>query len=213
MIFGQIASILRVKGREIFQQERVDKGHQENRQRDSLKHSGDCLLMDGTEDALTSSAMAEVYGRHELRSREPNNSEIAISCNPGAEPDLRRSESRGELSKEKSPFRFFDPMDALIESMRRGRIQLEDRIASRDIFRGVIDDGLQHLRPSPIDEPVGPEAADSGSFPGLLNGRGVDADLKHAQLLLNAFGQHSLVFRLKFRFQKCGEIPYFCIGL
>ena len=144
MIFGQIASILRVKGREIFQQERVDKGHQENRQRDSPKHSGDCLLMDGTEDALTSSAMAEVYGRHELRSREPNNSEIAISCNPGAEPDLRRSESRGELSKEKSPFRFFDPMDALIEWMRRGCTTLEDGTELRRIFRGVINDGLQY---------------------------------------------------------------------
>jgi hypothetical protein len=104
-------------------------------------------------------------------------------------------------------------MDALIESMRRGWIQFEDGTALRDIFRGVIDDGLQHLRPSPVDQPVGPEPADSGLSPSLFNGGGVDADLEHAQLLLSAFGQHSLVLGLKFRFQKCGEIPYFCIGL
>ena len=35
MIFRQIASIFQLNGGEIFQQETVDKGHQENRQRDS----------------------------------------------------------------------------------------------------------------------------------------------------------------------------------
>jgi hypothetical protein len=35
MIFRQIPSILRIKGGAILQQERVDKGHHENRQRNS----------------------------------------------------------------------------------------------------------------------------------------------------------------------------------
>jgi hypothetical protein len=47
MIFVGITSILRIDGGEIFQQERVDRGHQENRQRDSqsTQETG-CLWME-----------------------------------------------------------------------------------------------------------------------------------------------------------------------
>jgi hypothetical protein len=93
-------------------------------------------------------------------------------------------------------------MDALIKSMRRGCTQLEDRAALREIFRSVINDGLQHLRPSPIDGSVRLEPADSGSSPSLFNSGGVDADLEDTQLSLNAFGQHSLIFGLKLPLSK-----------
>jgi hypothetical protein len=56
-------------------------------------------------------------GTRGLRSQVPNNSDMAISCNPDAEPGLRKkSESRGEISKEKSPFRFCECMDRLFLS-------------------------------------------------------------------------------------------------
>jgi hypothetical protein len=58
------------------------------------------------EKALTANAMTEEYGKRGLRSQIPNNSEMAIGCDLGAEPGLRKSESRGEISKEKSPFCF-----------------------------------------------------------------------------------------------------------
>src|SRR5277367_3685870 len=58
------------------------------------KHSGDWLLMDGIENALTTNGMTEEYGRRGLRSKAPNNSGVTVSCDLGAEPDLRNSESR-----------------------------------------------------------------------------------------------------------------------
>jgi hypothetical protein len=106
MIFGQIASILRVKGREIFQQERVDKGPSGEPATGLAKAFRRLFAHGWNRGCSYIECMTEVYGKRGLRSREPNNSEMAISCNPGAEPNLRRSESRGELSKEKSPFRF-----------------------------------------------------------------------------------------------------------
>jgi hypothetical protein len=47
MLFERITSILRINGGEIFQQERVDKVHQENRRRDSrsTQETG-CLWME-----------------------------------------------------------------------------------------------------------------------------------------------------------------------
>jgi hypothetical protein len=69
------------------------------------------------EDTLAVSVMTEVFGKARLHSQVPTNSEMAISCNPDAEPGLReKSESRGEISKEKSPFRFCESKDRLFLS-------------------------------------------------------------------------------------------------
>jgi hypothetical protein len=50
--------------------------------------------VDGIENALTTNGMTEEYGRRGLRSKAPNNSGVTVSCDLGAEPGLRNSESR-----------------------------------------------------------------------------------------------------------------------
>jgi hypothetical protein len=46
-------------------------------------------------------------GERGFRSQSPNDSEMAISCDPGPEPGLRKSESRGrDLERENVPFAF-----------------------------------------------------------------------------------------------------------
>jgi hypothetical protein len=56
--------------------------------------------MDGIEKALTTRGMTEEYGRRGLRSKAPNNSDMTISCDLGADPDLRKFGKQGDLSKE-----------------------------------------------------------------------------------------------------------------
>lgn len=72
------------------------------------KHSRNWLLMDGTKKALTANVMTEKYGKRGLRSQVPNSSEVAISCDLAPNRVFEKSESRGEVSKEKSPLRFYE---------------------------------------------------------------------------------------------------------
>ncbi len=101
MIFRQNASILRINGGEIFQQERVDEGHQENRQRGSrsTQETG-CSWME-LRKTLTANAMTEEYRKRGLRSRLPNNSEFTISCDLAPNRIFEKSESRGARSRKR----------------------------------------------------------------------------------------------------------------
>jgi hypothetical protein len=48
-------------------------------------------------------------GKRGLRSQGPINSEMAVSCDLVPNRVFEKSESRGEISKEKSPLRFDEP--------------------------------------------------------------------------------------------------------
>ena len=61
----------------------------ENRQRDSRStQATGCLAWH--EKALTANGMTEEYGKRGLRSTAPDDSEVTISCDLGAEPGLRK---------------------------------------------------------------------------------------------------------------------------
>ncbi len=97
-----IESILQVNGREIFQQERVDKGHRENRQRGS-RSAQETDATDGTRKALTADAMTEELGQRGLCSPLPNESEMAevvIWCRNRIFVYRKHG---GEISKGRSP--------------------------------------------------------------------------------------------------------------
>ena len=70
---------------------------EESRQRPSrepatelTRQSGNWLLMDGTRKALTANGLTERMGSADLGSQVPENSEMAISCDLGTEPGLRK---------------------------------------------------------------------------------------------------------------------------
>ena len=106
MLFKRITSILRINGGEIFQQETVDKVHQENRRRGSRAHRR-LVAYGWNEKALTTNVMTEIFGKRGLRPQSPNHSDVAISCDLDTEPGLRKSGSKGrDLERENAPFAF-----------------------------------------------------------------------------------------------------------
>src|SRR5258708_17834213 len=122
MIFRQIASIFQFNGGEILQEERVDKGHREdrewnpqgnqernsseNRKRDSRSNrETGCLWMD--QESSYSERNDGRVRKRELCSKAPNNSGVTISCDLGTEPGLRKIGKQGAKSRKRNrPFAF-----------------------------------------------------------------------------------------------------------
>jgi hypothetical protein len=69
------------------------------------KHSGNCLLVDGNRESSYSECDdRRGWEKRGLRSQVPNNSEMAIFCNLGAEPGLRKVGKQGrDLEREIAP--------------------------------------------------------------------------------------------------------------
>jgi hypothetical protein len=65
LAFCEIPSNILFNGREIFQKERVDKGHQEDRQRNSTSIR-ETESLDGIEEALTTDVITEEDGKRGL---------------------------------------------------------------------------------------------------------------------------------------------------
>jgi len=61
------------------------------------------------EKALAANVMTDEYWKRGLRSRDQTISEIAIGCDPVPNRVFEKSESRGEISKEILPLRFYEP--------------------------------------------------------------------------------------------------------
>ena len=69
------------------------------------KHSGNCLLMDGTRESFYSECDdGRVLESAGFARRDQNNSEMAVSCDLGAEPGLRKIGKPGrDLEREIAP--------------------------------------------------------------------------------------------------------------
>jgi hypothetical protein len=63
LVFCEIGSMLQINGREIFQKERVDKGISGELETELAKRSGNWMLADGTEKALTIAVVQEEFGK------------------------------------------------------------------------------------------------------------------------------------------------------
>jgi hypothetical protein len=57
--------------------------------------------------ALTTNVMTVMFGEREFRSQSPNDSEVAISCDPDPNRVFENREAGGEISKEKTPLSLF----------------------------------------------------------------------------------------------------------
>jgi hypothetical protein len=72
--------------------------------------------------------MTEGYGKRELCSKAPNNSGVTISCDLGAEPDLRKIGEQGARSRKRNrPFAF---MFDISRAIHRAAVLFGPRIES-----------------------------------------------------------------------------------
>jgi hypothetical protein len=85
--------------------------------------------MDGTEDALTSSAMTGVYGKRGLRSWEPNNSELQSVVIRLPNRIFEGRKAGANSRKRNRPFAFVAPWVPL--SNRRGEVAHSSRTEQR----------------------------------------------------------------------------------
>jgi hypothetical protein len=105
----QIASMLQINGREIFQKERVDKviTRTGNGTHAVFQDAESCGW--NRESSYNERNGGSVWGARAERFADPDASEVTISCDLEAEPDLRKiGKSRGAKSRKRNrPFAFF----------------------------------------------------------------------------------------------------------